>query len=115
MMEPFRLVEHKDTLGRLKMITARVRLKDYAVAASGAGTAIVMDQLVNIAEECYGRLLSGVGEGEMGGFEFGFEGNRDAAVLEVPPMTLPQHAVYTAKMFSALVNHSTWRIVSDSP
>jgi hypothetical protein len=114
MSESFELSESKDTLGRFKGMIARVTLKHYAVAPSGAGTANVMDQIVNLAQECFGQLLSGVGEGEMGGFEFGFEGDKDAAALEVPPMTMSQHARYTAMMFSTLVNHPTWMIVSDS-
>ena len=64
--------------------------------------------MVNMAEECFGRLLSGVGEGEMGGFEFGFEGDKDAAAMQDPPITVTQHARMTAAMFSSLVNHRNW-------
>lgn len=107
----FALRDNIDNKGRLVSVIASVPLSDYAVRPSGLGTAHVMDQMVNMAEECFGHLLSGVGEGNDGGFEFDFPGNAEAATYE--GMGMEQHIRHTALLFSSLINHPTWQIAQD--
>lgn len=81
------------------MIPVSVKLADYAIS---------MDQLTNMAEECFGRHLAGAGEGESATMDFGFEG--DATAARHAGISQVQHAERMARTFVTLVDHPTWRV-----
>lgn len=80
------------------MITALIKVKDYTMPC---------DHIHTLAEECYGKLLSGVGDGDHGAFEFGFDGDPELAAIEKVPTAV--HAKQCASLFLSLLNSPSWR------
>ena len=74
----------------------KVSLSDYGMSIS---------HLVSLAEECFGRLLANV-ETE-NAFEFGFEGDADAASFD--GLTIDTHRIKCATLFFNIVESPSWQ------